>query len=46
MCAVDFYSVKDPAGDSLHYYWNDDVHVVNMWAVRTPPSQSPRMYGR
>lgn len=33
------FAVCNRDGDSRHHYWNDDVDVVNVWAVGTPPLQ-------
>ena len=33
------FAVYNRGWDSRSHYWNDDVHVVNVWAVRTPPLQ-------
>ncbi len=33
------FAVYNRGWDSLRCYWNDDVHVVKMWAVGTQPLQ-------
>lgn len=33
------FAVYNHGWDSRSHYWNDDVYVVKMWAVRTPPLQ-------